>query len=181
MTRPCNECDPSFGCFSAPEQCCKRPLTIELDDREIQMLTAKLPDLGIGDIAIDHAGEPDRTAMSIVIIDPDTSPHLAAIRAALFHGMGHRSVEPIVIDTFPDGAQYMRSAYAVNPPRIDGKSIEELIAASSIGGALEDIRTRGIEAHLAELEREFVVPWPRAPRPGGRQRNRKRWRKKGRR
>ncbi len=35
------------------------------------------------------------------------------------------------------------------------KTIEELIAASSIGAALADIEERGINAHLADLEREM--------------------------
>jgi hypothetical protein len=39
--------------------------------------------------------------------------------------------------------------------------IDELIAASSIGTALADIKTRGIDAHLADLEREMERPWRR--------------------
>jgi hypothetical protein len=35
-----------------------------------------------------------------------------------------------------------------------GESITDLIKRSSIGEALDDIKARGIDAHLADLERE---------------------------
>lgn len=36
------------------------------------------------------------------------------------------------------------------------RSIDELIAASSIGAGLRDIEERGIDAHVADLEKEMV-------------------------
>lgn len=44
---------------------------------------------------------------------------------------------------------------------------EGLIARSSIGAALDDIKKRGIDAHLADLERE-MRPRRRKPRKGNR-------------
>jgi hypothetical protein len=39
--------------------------------------------------------------------------------------------------------------------------IKELIARSSIGAALDDIKKRGIDAHLVDLEREMTPKWRR--------------------
>ena len=39
---------------------------------------------------------------------------------------------------------------------MSGKTIDELIAASSIGDGLRDIEERGIDAHLADLEQEMA-------------------------
>ena len=39
--------------------------------------------------------------------------------------------------------------------------IKELIAKSSIGAAIADIKERGIDAHLVDLERELRRPWQR--------------------
>lgn len=36
--------------------------------------------------------------------------------------------------------------------------IDDLIARSSIGGALADVKARGIDAHLIDLERELNRP-----------------------
>jgi hypothetical protein len=43
------------------------------------------------------------------------------------------------------------------------RSLDELIARSSIGAALHDVKTRGIDAHLADLERQ-IRPRRRRPR-----------------
>jgi hypothetical protein len=44
------------------------------------------------------------------------------------------------------------------------RKIDELIANSSVGAALADVKVRGIDAHLADLERE-MRPRRRAKRP----------------
>jgi hypothetical protein len=43
------------------------------------------------------------------------------------------------------------------------RPVDELIARSSIGAALHDVKTRGIDAHLADLERQ-LRPSRRRPR-----------------
>jgi hypothetical protein len=48
--------------------------------------------------------------------------------------------------------------------RVPEPSIDELIKRSSIGAALDDIKERGIDAHLADLERE-MRPKRRRKRP----------------
>lgn len=40
-------------------------------------------------------------------------------------------------------------------------SIDELIERSSLGAAMRDIKERGIEAHLRDLENETEKPWKR--------------------
>ncbi|HSX22825.1 MAG TPA: hypothetical protein VLE97_08650 [Gaiellaceae bacterium] len=46
-------------------------------------------------------------------------------------------------------------AIEVHLRRVDRKDFETLIARSSIGRALDDIKKRGIDAHLVDLEREL--------------------------
>lgn len=50
-------------------------------------------------------------------------------------------------------------AIAVHLRRAASKSFEEVLARSSIGQAMADIKTRGIEAHLIDLEREMNRRW----------------------
>ena len=54
--------------------------------------------------------------------------------------------------------------------RSQRESIEELIARSSIGAAIADIKERGIDAHLVDLERELTPKWRRAKTPTKRKR-----------
>jgi hypothetical protein len=51
-------------------------------------------------------------------------------------------------------------AIEVHLRRAGREDFEGLIARSSIGAALADIKGRGIDAHLADLERE-MKPWQR--------------------
>lgn len=46
-------------------------------------------------------------------------------------------------------------AIEVHLRRAKREDFENLIARSSIGAALDDIKARGIDAHLADLEREM--------------------------
>lgn len=48
--------------------------------------------------------------------------------------------------------------------------IKELIAKSSIGAAIADIKARGIDAHLVDLEQEMRRPWQRDKKVQGRRR-----------
>lgn len=47
----------------------------------------------------------------------------------------------------------------VHVRRAKRQDFEDLIARSSIGAAIEDIKTRGIDAHLVDLEREMNRRW----------------------
>jgi hypothetical protein len=55
-------------------------------------------------------------------------------------------------------------AVDVHLRRARGKSFEDLLARSSIGAALADVETRGIDAHLADLEKE-MSPRKKARKP----------------
>jgi hypothetical protein len=54
-----------------------------------------------------------------------------------------------------------RRAVEVHLRKARRLDFDALIARSSIGAALEDVRTRGIDAHLADLERELSRRWRR--------------------
>lgn len=54
----------------------------------------------------------------------------------------------------------------------DRIGIAELIRRSSIGAAIDDIKTRGIDAHLQDLEQE-MKRWHRPNRPKRRSRSSK--------
>lgn len=54
--------------------------------------------------------------------------------------------------------------------RSQREDIGELIARSSIGAAIADIKERGIDAHLVDLERELTPKWRRAKTPTKRKR-----------
>jgi hypothetical protein len=62
-------------------------------------------------------------------------------------------------------------AIEVHLRRASRLGFDALIARSSIGAALEDIRARGIDAHLADLECEMSRRWrrklPKKPAKGG--------------
>jgi hypothetical protein len=45
----------------------------------------------------------------------------------------------------------------IEPDAPESPSIDELIAASSVGAGLRDIEERGIDAHLADLEQEIAL------------------------
>lgn len=51
-----------------------------------------------------------------------------------------------------------QSAVDVHLRRSRSADFKALIAGSSIGAALNDIKTRGIDAHLVDLEREMNRP-----------------------
>lgn len=46
------------------------------------------------------------------------------------------------------------------------EDFDTMIARSSIGAAVADIKERGLDAHLVDLERELKRPWQRAPKKG---------------
>ncbi len=52
-------------------------------------------------------------------------------------------------------------AVDVHLRRSQREDFEGLIARSSIGAAIADIKERGIDAHLIDLEREMSPPWKR--------------------
>jgi hypothetical protein len=52
-------------------------------------------------------------------------------------------------------------AVEVHLRRSRREDFEGLIARSSIGAAIADIKERGIDAHLVDLEREMSRPWQR--------------------
>jgi len=54
-----------------------------------------------------------------------------------------------------------KRAIEVHLRRYRRENFEELIARSSIGAAIADIKARGIDAHLVDLEREMRRPWQR--------------------
>lgn len=49
----------------------------------------------------------------------------------------------------------------VHQRRAKREDFEGVIARSSIGAAIADIKERGIDAHLVDLEREMQRPWQR--------------------
>ncbi len=53
-------------------------------------------------------------------------------------------------------------AAEVHQRREQAADFDGLIARSSIGMGLADIKARGIEAHLVDLEREMMPAWQRA-------------------
>lgn len=56
-------------------------------------------------------------------------------------------------------------AVDVHLRRARGKSFDDLLARSSIGAALADVKSRGIDAHLVDLEKEMRPrKKPRKPR-----------------
>lgn len=52
-------------------------------------------------------------------------------------------------------------AIEVHLRRAQREDFEGLIARSSIGAAIADIKERGIDAHLVDLEREMIPHWRR--------------------
>lgn len=52
-------------------------------------------------------------------------------------------------------------AIGVHLRRSRCEDFEDLIARSSIGAAITDIKARGIDAHLVDLEREMTPRWKR--------------------
>ena len=57
-------------------------------------------------------------------------------------------------------------AIEVHLRRAQREDFEGLIARSSIGAAIADIKARGIDAHLVDLEREMRRPWQREKSEG---------------
>lgn len=55
-------------------------------------------------------------------------------------------------------------AAAVHLRRARRESFDDLLARSSIGAAVADVRARGIDAHLADLEKELTPRKKRKPR-----------------
>ena len=56
-------------------------------------------------------------------------------------------------------------AVDVHLQRARRADIKELIAKSSIGAAIDDIKKRGIDAHLVDLEREMNRRWRGKKKP----------------
>jgi hypothetical protein len=52
-------------------------------------------------------------------------------------------------------------AIEIHLRRARREDFEVLIARSSIGAAIADIKARGIDAHLVDLEREMTPRWKR--------------------
>lgn len=67
----------------------------------------------------------------------------------------------VVEDRWLDVAKSLSAMLAHALDKARREDFEVLIARSSIGAAIADIKARGIDAHLVDLEREMTPRWKR--------------------
>lgn len=96
---------------------------------------------------------------------PTTPEHVVEIRCErgqYMPGTGHRARCSCgwSSDCYAQLADTQR-AIEVHLRRSRREDFDALIARSSIGAAIADIKERGLDAHLADLEREMTLRWRR--------------------